>query len=521
MIPTSRFARNLGAILLLDLALLLPVLGRVPLSRIDETQIAEVSREMADGKDWVTPKIGGLSFAAYPPFQYWLLSGFGPVFGFTEFGMRLPTALASVLLVFVVARLARRLAGDDAGIAAAIILASTPAFFLQSGVCRADVLTMLFTTLAFDRFLAWSVPAADGGRKNRDLALMYFFTALGILTKGPLAVAVLGLGGLAWFLLRREWKLLVEMKFWYGIPAALLIVLPWYYAVYRVNGSAFLRENLLLENLNAYTEGYQQKRPWSFYLKQSPLLAPWLLALPLAAVVRRSPGVALSLAWTGLVFLFLQVSSAKRINYLTYLTPPLALAAATTLTAVWRDRPALARGSLMGFAAVVTAGGLVLLFIPVSAWTGSGIAKIASRMPLIGGVSAGVALAVLAVTARFGFCAGFAGMAGALAVAFFVYGVFVNPRVTTETREMADGCRRLAAKVPPGEPLYVPADGGAEGFYHFYAGRAMPSRDGEPGLYLASAAQAQAFRKAGKPLLILDTMLDHQGRDRYLLRITP
>ena len=37
-------------------------------------------------------------------------------------------------------------------------------------------------------------------------------SALGILAKGPLAVAVLGLGGLSWFLLRRQWKLLLEMN---------------------------------------------------------------------------------------------------------------------------------------------------------------------------------------------------------------------------------------------------------------------------------------------------------------------
>jgi 4-amino-4-deoxy-L-arabinose transferase-like glycosyltransferase len=521
MIPTSRFARNLGLILLVDAALLLPLLGRAPLSRIDETQIAEVSREMVTGGDWVTPRIGAIPFAAYPPLQYWLLAASGSVFGFTEFAMRLPTALASLALVAVAALLIRRLAGDDAGIASALILATTPALFLQSTVCRADVLTMLFAALAFDRFLAWTETVEKGGRRILDLSLMYLFTALGILAKGPLAVAMLGLGGLSWFLLRREWKLLIEMKFWFGIPAALLIVVPWYVAVYRVNGGAFLRENLLLENLNAYTEGYQQKRPWTFYLRQSPLLMPWLLALPLATLVRRAPGVALSLAWSGLVFLFLEISSAKRINYLTYLAFPLAAAAATTLTALWRERPEVARRWLIGLGTVVLFGGLVLLMIQPRVWTGAGVMKVATRMPLIGGVSAGAAFGVVVLTARFGFCAGFAGMTGALALACFAYGTFVNPRITTDTRELADYCRRVAAKIPPGETLYVPAEGGAEGFYHFYVGRTLPSRNGEPGLYLASEDQEKQFRTAGKRLETIDQMLDRQGHGRYLLRVNP
>jgi len=336
--------------------------------------------------------------------------------------MRLPTALAALALVGVVALLTRRLAGDDAGIAAALILATTPALFLQSKVCRADIITMLFATAAFDRFVAWTETAEKGGRRNRDLALMYVCTALGILTKGPLAVAMLGLGGLAWFALRREWKLLIGMKFWFGIPGALLLVAPWYYAVTRINGWDFLHENLFLENLNAYSEGYQQKRPWYFYGSQLPLLLPWLLALGLAPTARRAPGVLLPLIWFGVVFLFFTVSSAKRVNYVAYMTPPLAMAAATTLTTVWREKPVLARRWLMGFGGIVAAGGVVLALLPTSIWTGGGVSKIAAQLPLLGGISAGVALAVALVTARFGFCAGFAAMTGTLAVGFFVYG---------------------------------------------------------------------------------------------------
>ncbi|HEV3028337.1 MAG TPA: glycosyltransferase family 39 protein, partial [Planctomycetota bacterium] len=411
--------------------------------------------------------------------------------------------------------------GDDAGIAAALILATMPAYFLQSTVCRADVVTMLFATAAFERFIAWTEPEEQSGRRNRDLALLYFWTSLGILTKGPLTVAILGMGGLAWFLLRREWKLLIDMKLWIGIPAILLIVVPWYVAMYKINGWPFLRENLLFENLNAYRDGYQQRRPWYFYGTQLPLLLPWFLALALAPSVRRAPGVALSLAWFGLVFLFFTLSSAKRVNYLTYITPALAMASATTLTQVWREKPVLARRCLVGFGGAVAAGGVLLSLLPPSLWTGAAILKVANLIPVLGGIAAGVALAVALVTSRFGFCWGFGTVTGSLAAAFIFYGAFLNARMNPEYREMADFCRRAASKIPPGETLYVPAEGGAEGFYHFYVGRSMPPRDGEPGLYFASQAQQEQFRKAGKPVEIIDTMLDQRGRGRYLLRITP
>ncbi len=47
------------------------------------------------------------------------------------------------------------------------------------------------------------------------------------------------------------------------------------------------------------------------------------------------------------------------------------------------------------------------------------------------------------------------------------------------------------------------------------------ARAGEPGLYLASETQRSSFEKAGKPVEILETMLDHRGRRRYLLTVNP
>jgi 4-amino-4-deoxy-L-arabinose transferase-like glycosyltransferase len=520
------FGRLLGLILILDAAILLPVLGRAALSRIDEGQIGEVSHEMATGRDWVTPRIGEIPFPAYPPLAYWIFASSGSAFGFNEFALRLPTALAALALIAIVANLTRRLAGAEAGLAAAVCLAALPAFFLQSAVCRADLITLAFAIAAFDRFLAWAdVPAealaeAGAGRRNRDLALMYLFTALGILAKGPLAVALLGLGGLAWFLLRREWKLLLAMKFWIGVPAALVIVVPWYYAVYRINGWAFLHENLFLENLKAYGDGYQQPRPLYFYFKQAPLLLPWLLALPFCWKARRAPGVILSWAWFGLVALFFTLSAAKRINYLAYFTPPLAMASGTTLAALWAESPRILRNGVLGLAGVLLAGSAVIAALPASVWTGDNVVKIAPQLPTLAACAGAAAIAVAAIAGRFGPREACAGAAAFMLAGFFAYGFFFNPLLSQENRETADFCRRAASRVPAGEKLCVPAPEGAEGQFHFYAGGPLPLKTG-PGYFLASQAQEEKMEKDGRAVQILDRMLDQRGRYRYLLRVHP
>lgn len=517
MIGSLSFGRALGILLVLDAALLLGVLGRTALSRVDEGQIAEVAREMVESGDWVTPRIGGTPFAPYPPLTYWLFAVSGAAIGFNEFAMRLPTALASLGLVAIVATLVRRKAGPVAGIASGGILVTFPAFFIQSGVCRADILTTLFAVAALDRFLAW----AEGEKYRRDLALMYVFAALGILTKGPVAVAVLGLGGLAWFLLHKEWKLLLAMRFWIGIPAAILIVVPWYWAIYRLHGWDFLHENLFMENLNAFGEGYVQKRPWYFYLKQIPLLLPWALLLALSWKVRKSPGVAFSLAWLGLVALFFTISAAKRINYLAYFCPAAAMAVGTTLAALRTDAPRLVRDGLLGFCGIMAAGAVAMALLPGSVWTGENVLKVAPRFAAIGTAVVCVAAVVAALAWRKGPDAGSLGLTAILAGAYFLYGFFVNPMLNEESRRTADFCRRAATRSPEGEKIYSLHPEGVQGVVHFYSGAPLTKRRGEPGLYLVEQPQHERLVREGKRVEILDSMLDQRGRFRYLLRVHP
>src|SRR5690349_23574644 len=135
-ISPTHFRRWLTVIVLLNLLTRLPFLGSVTLWNIDEGRIAEVSREMAVTGDYVVPRIGGVPFASYPPLLYWLDAMSGSLFGFNEFAMRLPGALAGATLVLVVALMARRLAGGLAGLLSAAVLATLPGFTSQQVICR-------------------------------------------------------------------------------------------------------------------------------------------------------------------------------------------------------------------------------------------------------------------------------------------------------------------------------------------------------------------------------------------------
>lgn len=513
------FSAALAAIVLAHTALTLPLLGRRTLGDIDEGRISEVSREMALSGDFVTPRMGEVAFACYPPLPFWLMAGSGSLFGWNEFAMRFPGALCGIGLVAVLGVMTRRLAGEKAGLLAAASLASIPSFLTQESTCRADVTTMFLAMAALDRFLAWA-EAGDQDRRRRDLALMYILVSLGVLAKGPIAIAMLGLGGLAWFIVRGRWNLIPRMGFAWGIPLAAAIILPWYLLVYRSAGAAFLRENLLLENVNAFTRGYQQKRPWYFYLKVAPAsLLPWFLALAFSWKVRRAHGLGYALAWLGGVFLFLTISSAKRQSYMVFIDVPMAMGAGVTLAAMLEEAPAPLRKSLTAFGAAFLAGAGVLAFTPPSVWTADRARDILDLMPLLSALLGAAGLALAGISWKRGAPAGIATLAVLFAGGFAFLQFAIETRWDLEGREMKAFCGRAAAAVPSGARIGYLDTVQIDGAVHFYLGRPLQPRRGEPGYYILSHWQPKELEGKGLKVRRIDSVKDSRQRNLYLAQV--
>ncbi|HET7401688.1 MAG TPA: glycosyltransferase family 39 protein, partial [Usitatibacter sp.] len=81
--------RGLGVRLLLALVLAVAALGglddlRRPLANPDEGRYSEISREMAQGGDWVTPRLNGIRYFEKPPLQYWASAASFLAFGVNE-----------------------------------------------------------------------------------------------------------------------------------------------------------------------------------------------------------------------------------------------------------------------------------------------------------------------------------------------------------------------------------------------------------------------------------------------------
>lgn len=114
-----------------------------------EAFAAVPAREMLRSGDWIVPRFGDLPRLKKPPLNYWLLAATGWISGeFSEWTMRLPSALASVLLAALVGYWARCWYGSAAGVAAALVQLTSVWSITYGRKAEADMLLCLLTTAA-------------------------------------------------------------------------------------------------------------------------------------------------------------------------------------------------------------------------------------------------------------------------------------------------------------------------------------------------------------------------------------
>ena len=357
------------ALLLLGTALLsFWSLGSLPLVDVDEPVYGQVGKEMAHARlsGWLTPHYGGLPWFDKPPLFYWLTALSMRAFGVSEFAARFPSALLAVALVAVTYALARRAypLSPRAALWAGFVLATSVQFFLLARAAVTDMTLALTLTSALLALGAWT--QTDRGRW---IALAGVLTGLAALTKGPVALVLIGVQTIAYLCLTRQAKRLLSPALWGGFTLSLLVGLPWFLLMIHLHGKLFIDGFLEANNVTRYLQAeHKETSPVWFFL---PVLLggffPWSLALPGALIiawrqgreawrarVTDNPALFLGL-WVALVFVFFSASQSKLITYIFPLYP-----AAAVLVGHWMaNRPeTLARISPLN---VYAAANLILL----------------------------------------------------------------------------------------------------------------------------------------------------------------
>jgi len=174
--PRNEWLVRAGVLVLLA-ALFLPNLGAFGLWDPWETHYGEVSRNMVESYDWISPwwgyrnKIGdqgaqGSYFYSKPILIFWMEAASVRLIGFSEWAIRLPVALYAILLGFFAYYVLSKVWTRRAGFLGALIAATSPQYFMLARQAQTDMLFVAPLTVGI-LFLLLALFGPDEGAVSR------------------------------------------------------------------------------------------------------------------------------------------------------------------------------------------------------------------------------------------------------------------------------------------------------------------------------------------------------------------
>ena len=100
MMPRSQYKTwwiDLFWLTLLISAVFWLFLGTPALTPPDEARYAEIPREMLATHEWMIPHLNGLMYFEKPPLSYWIVAFFEKCFGLSEWAVRSPNEIYSLM----------------------------------------------------------------------------------------------------------------------------------------------------------------------------------------------------------------------------------------------------------------------------------------------------------------------------------------------------------------------------------------------------------------------------------------
>jgi 4-amino-4-deoxy-L-arabinose transferase-like glycosyltransferase len=247
---------------------------------------AEAAREMYVTGDYITLHVNGVRYLEKAPLPYWLVAASYHLFGVNEFATRLPMALSVMLLGILAVVWGGRAFGERAGIYAGLFVYTAAGVFLFTRILIPDVLLSLLIAASLYFFLS----ALEDSPSAWNWYSGYACLALGVLTKGLIALVFPAGTAFLYLVVTGEWRRWREFRLLSGLLLFLAIAAPWHIVagLRNTNGQNghgffwfyFVNEHFLRFLGRRYPRDYN-KLPWALYWSLHLVwLFPWSLYLP-------------------------------------------------------------------------------------------------------------------------------------------------------------------------------------------------------------------------------------------------
>ena len=353
------------------LALWYVPLVTVPLQEPDEGRYAEIPREMLATGDLVTPHLNGTPYLDKPPLYYWLTAAAMRALGSNELACRFWSATLGLATILLVVAVGSDLRDRRTGVAAGIILASSPLFAFLAHLNSIDMTVSFFLTLSLACFW-FAHDAAPGTARARCWYGVFLGAALAVMTKGLIGIVIPGAVIFLFILLSGRWRALRTVPWLGGTALFLAVAVPWHVLAARRNPD-FLSYYFIKHHVMRYATPVARRTQPFWYLVAVFLAGslPWTGLLPTAfrrpagkgwrEAVNERPHVLFLACWVAFVVGFFSLSSSKLASYVLPAAAPLALLVALALAdlldgAARPSRAEAAGGVVAGLLTAVLAG---------------------------------------------------------------------------------------------------------------------------------------------------------------------
>ena len=390
-------ASHRGAVTVLLLASLLtflPGFFQIPPVDRDEAYFAQATKQMIETGDYVDIRYQDDVRYRKPVGIYWLqaavvntASALGVPDARKKIWLyRVPSLIGAIGAVLATYWCALAFVSRRGAVLAGLMMSASAILSVEARLAKTDA-TLLFTVVLAMAVLArvYLAPRREGVVQPGLGLLAVFWTAIAvsILIKGPLILMVVGLAALALSVFERSARWLLALRPLPGLLWLLLIVLPWFIAIYMRVGREFLVASVG-EDMLAKVANSQEAHgaPPGLYLVlffatffPASILAG--LAAPAIWAVRKEPAAKFLLAWLVPSWIVFEAVVTKLPHYVLPLYPAIAiLTAGAVESRVLSRRIFLVRGTIWWFlvpgivsvlvivGAVIIAHGLALLAWP-------------------------------------------------------------------------------------------------------------------------------------------------------------
>jgi len=359
--------RAASLLLLVSLLLFLPGFFQIPPVDRDEAFFAQATKQMIETGDYVDIRYQDDVRYRKPVGIYWLQAAavqtaraLGVRNALTTIWLyRLPSLFGAVGAVLATFWCALAFVSRRGAVLAALMMAASVLLGVEARLAKTDAM-LLFTIVAAMGALGriYLSPLPDERTRSdwRMPAIFWTAIAAGILIKGPLIIMIVGLAAVTLTIIDRSARWMLPLRLLIGVAWLILLVLPWFIAIYLRVGGQFLVDSVGQDMLAKIVSGQQTHgAPPGLYLVlffvtffPGSMLAG--MATPAVWAGRREPATRFLLAWLVPSWIVFELVVTKLPHYVLPLYPAIAILVARAVESnTLSKRPWLVRTAIWWF----------------------------------------------------------------------------------------------------------------------------------------------------------------------------